>query len=261
MLKLALGRFSTAAPASVVPSMASLVAKLRSETGQSFSLCRKALETASMDLDAARAELLRLVESQASKTQVSGQAKEQKQGLVGVSCISNDLYGVIEMRCLTDFVAKNPLFTELASKIVNSIENEPLDIQGHLEKSGMQSVLLEAVGKLKEPITVSRLGLVRRNPDEVIGMYIHQQASPGFGAIASIVGISSFQSQSPWAGSLAGSLAKHVAGLNPSSVEELLSQEYFFKPEIKVHDLLRTTEQNEKHSSPITVTKMLRYAL
>jgi elongation factor Ts len=215
-----------------------------------------------MDLDAARAELSRLVETQANRTQTAGLTKAQNHGLVGVSRISNDLYGVIEMRCVTDFVAKNPLFSELASKIVNSVsEAGPTDVQTHLEKCGLQPSLLEAVGKLKEPITVTRLDLIRRNPEEAIGMYVHQQVAPGLGAIMAVVGISTLSTASPWAATLAGSLAKHVAGCNPSSVEELLGQEYLFKPEIKVIDLLKLTEKTEDHAGPIKVTKMLRYSL
>lgn len=243
--------------------MAALVGKLRSETGQSFYLCLQALKATSMDMDAARTELSKLVEAQATKTQTAGQTKEQKHGLVGILRLSGDMFGVLEMRCLTDFVAKNPLFSELASKICLSIDRNvaSTDVQAHLEKNGLQSDLLEAVGKLKEPITVTRMNLVRREPGELIGIYVHQHVSPGFGTIASIVGISSFSAFDPSSQKLVRSLAKQVTGFNPASVEELLAQEYLFKPEVTVSEFIEETEREIEHPGPITITRMLRYAL
>jgi len=244
------------------PSLASLVGKLRSESGQSFFLCKKAVEAASMNLDRARVELASLVAAQAQNTQTSGLANEQKQGLIGVLPLDNNSFGLIEMRCLSDFVARNPLFVELGTSIVKSLTSRKVaDVEGHLNESGLSSSVLDAVGRLKEPITISKLQLVSPQPGELLSTYVHQQIAPGFGTLAAVVGLSKFKSEILWASKVANSMAKQVAGMNPLSVEELLSQEFLFNPKQRVQEYLASTAQSENYLNLITVTTMIRASL
>lgn len=257
-------RLSTAAAKSVDrPSLASLVAKLRTESGQSFSLCRKALEKADMDLEKARIELSSLVESQAQGTQTAGLSKKQNQGLIGVVPLDSRSYGLVEMRCLSDFVAKNPLFGDLASTIAQSLNgpSNPKTIQAHLEATKLDKLVLETVGKLKEPITVLRLEKIESESDETLGAYVHKPVFPGFGSIISVVGLKGISQGNIWAQTLASNIAKQVAGLNPETIQVLLEQEYLFDPSVTIHQLIQKTSHANQHSNPITASKMIRYSL
>lgn len=237
------------------PSLASLVAILRNESGQSFALCRKALEAACLDLERARGELTKLVEAQAEGTQLAGQAKAKTQGLVGIKDIGQDTYGLIEVRCISDFVARNPLFLDLADQLVRSSTSASLE-------AGLNAKLLDTVGKLKEPITVNRLERIARDTDEVIGAYVHQQVAPGLGSVAALVGIKSFDVTKPhWAQKVANNIAKHVAGMHPDGIDTLLKQEYLFKPDLSVQDYLVDLAKSEGFHQPVQISRMIRLSL
>lgn len=221
------------------PSAASMVARLRAETGHSLALCRRALEDAQLDLGAARVVLARLAEGQAEKTQAAGQAREQRHGLVGLAALSPASVGLVEMRCLTDFVARNPLFVELAGTMLRSLATvdaaETTDapaIQSQVEAMGLSGPLLEAVGRLKEPITVTRLCRIRCDPAESMGTYVHQPVAPGLGSVAAVVSVKGGSQK------VATDLAKHVAGMKPASVVDLLQQEFLFNPAVSVRGYL-----------------------
>jgi elongation factor Ts len=90
------------------------IKQLREETGVSVSEVKKALEQAKGDVNKAK-ELLRVL----GKT-VSGKKadRETKSGLIESYIHPNAKTGVIlDIRCETDFVAKNPDFKNLAHEI------------------------------------------------------------------------------------------------------------------------------------------------
>jgi len=87
------------------------VKELRNLTGASIMDCRNALEEAKGDLNKAQEILKKKGAAIAEKKE----ARETKAGLIESYIHANGKIGVlIDLRCETDFVAKNPLFKELA---------------------------------------------------------------------------------------------------------------------------------------------------
>ncbi len=91
-----------------------LIKKLRQETGISLSKCRKALEESNNDLDKAK-ELLRKWGEKLAQKRVG---RETGQGIIEAYVHANKKIGVlVEVRCETDFVAKNKDFQEFAHEL------------------------------------------------------------------------------------------------------------------------------------------------
>jgi len=90
------------------------IKKLREETGISISECKKALEEARGDIGKAK-EILKKWGKDFAKKKIE---KETKQGIIESYIHSNKRVGVIiELRCETDFVAKNADFQKLAHEL------------------------------------------------------------------------------------------------------------------------------------------------
>ncbi len=91
-----------------------LVKHLRQLTGSSISLCKKALEDSNGDMDKALTLLKKSSEALAAK-------KENR--TTGAGIIESYIHGnrkvgvMLELRCETDFVARNPEFQTLAHDI------------------------------------------------------------------------------------------------------------------------------------------------
>lgn len=90
------------------------IKKLRDETGISLAEIKKALEETNGDVEKAK-ELLRIV---GQKNLYKKSDRETKAGLIEAYVHQNSTTGVmLDIRCETDFVAKNPDFKSLAHEI------------------------------------------------------------------------------------------------------------------------------------------------
>jgi len=88
-----------------------LIKQLRQETGVSLAQCKKAIEQAQGDIEKAKELLRKWGEDLAEKKS----SRATKEGIIEAYIHSNKKIGVlVELRCETDFVAKNPEFQELA---------------------------------------------------------------------------------------------------------------------------------------------------
>lgn len=94
------------------------IKKLREITGVSLAQCRKALEQSKGDLEAAQEILRKWGEDLAGK--VSG--RNAGQGIIDAYIHSNKKIGVLlELRCETDFVARNEDFKNLAHDLAMQV--------------------------------------------------------------------------------------------------------------------------------------------
>lgn len=90
------------------------IKQLREETDVSFMQCKKAIEEADGDIEAAK-EVLRKWGSQLAQKK---SAREVSQGVIGTYVHPNGKIGVmLELLCESDFVAKSEGFKELAHEI------------------------------------------------------------------------------------------------------------------------------------------------
>jgi elongation factor Ts len=96
---------------------AELVKQLREETGVGMMECKKALQEANGDIEAARIILRKA--GLATSAKKSG--RETKDGLIGAYIHNGKIGVMVEVNCETDFVAKNPDFQTLAKDLAMHI--------------------------------------------------------------------------------------------------------------------------------------------
>ena len=143
------------------------IQKLREETKAPVMECKKALEKAQGDTKKAKEILRKQGEIRAEKKQ----GVNTKAGIIEAYIHSNKQVGVLlELRCETDFVAKNPDFKDLAHDLAMQvaatkplfvseknvpqeiIEKKKKDYEEELEKEGKPKEILEKIitGKLEK---------------------------------------------------------------------------------------------------------------
>lgn len=136
------------------------VQKLRDITGSGVMECKKALDEAGGDFDKAIAIIHErgLTKAETKKERTTGAG-------ILESYIHNERVGVLlELRCETDFVARNPLFKELAHNLCMQIAAmNPTDIdelmkQAYIkdESLTMEALIKQAIAKSGENIRVER---------------------------------------------------------------------------------------------------------
>ena len=140
--------------------MTDAIVKLREETGAGVMDCKKAIDDAGGDYEKARALIFERGASKATKRQ------ERKTG-AGVleTYIHNGRIGVlVEVRCETDFVAKNETFKALAHDIAMHIASmDPATVDDLLaqpfvrdESVTVQDLVTQAIAKTGENIKIER---------------------------------------------------------------------------------------------------------
>ncbi|MBI2052408.1 MAG: translation elongation factor Ts [Candidatus Sungbacteria bacterium] len=127
------------------------VKKLRELTGASMMDCKRALESAGGDFDKAQHYL----KEQGFKIAEKKSARSTSAGLVEPYVHSDGRSGaLVELMCETDFVARNPVFKELAHDLaMQVVATDPDDEPGFLAAPFI------------------------KNPDETVGEYIHSKVA------------------------------------------------------------------------------------
>jgi elongation factor Ts len=135
--------------------------KLRAETQAGVSDCRQSLEDAKGDYEKAKKLLIaRGVEKAAKK-----EDRETAMGIIESYIHANGKVGVlVELRCETDFVARNEEFRKLAHEIALQIAAmEPKDVKELLKspyirdaKMTIADLVKLTIAKIGENITVAK---------------------------------------------------------------------------------------------------------
>ena len=140
--------------------MLNTIQKLREETGVGVMECKKALEEAKGDLEKAKKVLYKSGLAKAG----SKSGRNTGAGLLE-TYIHNQRVGVLlEIRCETDFVAKNELFRELAHIIAMQVAAmNPENVEELLkqpsiknEKETIEDFIKQYIAKIGENIRVER---------------------------------------------------------------------------------------------------------
>jgi len=141
-------------------SQAANVQKLRELTGAGVMACKKALDEAGGDLEKA----LALIKARGLAKAAEREEREARAGLIE-AYVHNDRIGVLlELNSETDFVARSPLFKELAHNLAMQIAAmAPADLEALLaqpyirdEKMTIDDLIKEAIMKTGENIKVGR---------------------------------------------------------------------------------------------------------
>lgn len=183
-------RFFPKTPMSDISAQA--VASLRSRTGVSILLCKKALEEAGGDEEKAIEILRKTGAAQAAKKA----GREQKEGSV-FQASKDGKAALVMLNCETDFVARDSGFQELGQKLADTLLASGMDAAQKLADTEVPL----AVQKLGENISVGEMKLVEAG---VSGVYIHSN-----GKIGVIVGMSSGSEDT------ARDIAMHAAAMSP----------------------------------------------
>lgn len=135
--------------------------QLREETGVSFSLCKKALEESSNNMEEAKKLLSKWgVEKAESKAE-----RVTNQGAIFSYIHHNKKIGVlVELLCETDFVAKNSDFEKLGNEIAmhisfgNPKDEKELLTQESIKNPGktIDSLIKEYILKIGENIKINK---------------------------------------------------------------------------------------------------------
>ncbi|PIR49240.1 translation elongation factor Ts [Candidatus Peregrinibacteria bacterium CG10_big_fil_rev_8_21_14_0_10_55_24] len=171
---------------------ASAVFSLRSRTGVSILLCKKALEEAQGNEEKAIEILRKSGEAQAVKRA----GKDQREGNVFLAQ-SADRAALVLLQCETDFVARNEDFQAFGQKFADLLLAEGENaVRTRAEKD-----LPVIVQKLGENISLGEV-LILEAP--VLGTYVHTNRKIGV-----IVGLDKGET------SVAKDVAMHAAAMNP----------------------------------------------
>jgi elongation factor Ts len=146
---------------------ASLVKELRDQTGAGMMECKRALEEAGGDIEAARV-LLR-ERGLASARKRAG--RETTEGLVGYR-ISEKHGTMVAVGCETEPVSNNEEFQAFAKKVLDAVDANGVDAVDALDEERQ-----ELIGKLGENIVIPRPARFEAVDDGVIEGYVHPPAN------------------------------------------------------------------------------------
>lgn len=182
---------------------AAMVKDLRDRTSAGMMDCKKALSECDGDEEKAIAWLREKGLSKAAKKA----GRETSEGLITVVMAEDGkAAGMSELKCETDFVAKNEDFITFAAdlaklameKKTDALENLPADVTD----------LSELIGKIGENMQIGRLAYLALSDEGVIGSYVHSNNK--LGVIVELSGAATPE--------LAKDIAMQVAATNPACV-------------------------------------------
>ncbi len=169
---------------SITPQM---IKELRDETGAGFMDCKQALEQAGGDMDKARL----ILREKGAIIATKRASKEVNQGVIAGKVTSDLRTGaLIDLRCETDFVARNEEFQALASELLEGVlafgQEGQLDALLQQPAPSDPSLTLEkrielAMGKTGERIALQNYAIARvpNGENGVVDVYIHHNRLVG----------------------------------------------------------------------------------
>jgi elongation factor Ts len=147
---------------------AAAVGKLREMTGAGLMECKKALNEAKGDLDAA-VDILR---KKGIATAGSKGSREAKDGLIVHHILPGSRVGVlVEINCETDFVARNETFRAFCDEVARRLALDP--------KVDLEADRVAQVAKIGENIKISRSQRLEVSGNGMIAAYIHTGGKVG----------------------------------------------------------------------------------
>ena len=184
------------------------VKKLREATGVGMMDCKKALQEANGDFDAA----IDLLRTKGQKVAAKRADRDAKEGIVATGTTDDGATAIlVEVNCETDFVARNEDFQAFAEEIAALVLSEkPADRDALMSvamKDGrtVEDALTDMTGKIGEKIDVRRTVVMTSGAGKVVS-YIHPGAR--LGVLVDISGSGDVESAGR-------DVAMQVAALNP----------------------------------------------
>ena len=198
---------------------ASLVKKLREETGAGMMDCKKALTETDGDFEGAKDWLRQKGLAAASKK--SGRVASE--GLVGIS-IEGTSGAIVEVNSETDFVARNDVFQGFVSTVAGLSRTAGGDrdvVMGTAypgEDRTVEEQLTHLIATIGENMAFRRSAALSVSQG-IVSHYIHTATAPGLGKIGVIVALESGADAAALE-ELGKQLAMHIASTNPQAVTQ-----------------------------------------
>jgi elongation factor Ts len=175
-----------------------MVKALREETGQGMMECKKALQEAAGDVEAARDILRRkgLIKAEQKAERATGEGLIAIKGLDGAAVM-------IEVRCETDFCARNDEFRAMVDRLLDLAAEAPA---GEIHATDeMNRIVQDTLAKIGENMSFAR-GVKLEAPQ--VGTYLHHNRKVGV-----LVGVRGELREEDLNG-----LCMHVAFANPMGI-------------------------------------------
>lgn len=145
-----------------------MVAKLREMTGAGMMDCKKALVESQGDIEKA----VIILRKKGVATAGTAATREAREGVIAQHVARGGRLGVlVEVNCVTDFVARNETFQAFADEVARKIAENP---SVNLEADRQAAVL-----KIRENIQIARHARMEVNGNGMIAAYIHTGAKVG----------------------------------------------------------------------------------
>ena len=230
---------------------AAMVKDLREKSGAGMMDCKKALNEAAGDMDAAL-DWLRTKGLAAAQKKSSRTAAE---GLVGVAT-AGTRGAAVEVNSETDFVAKNDQFQQFVREVTQIALATGGDVDA-LKTEAMPSgttvadVLTNNIATIGENQSLRRARRLEVSKGAVVS-YVHNQASPGLGKIGVLVALESEASDEVLQG-LGKQIAMHIAAAFPKA----LNEEDLDEAEIERERAIATEKASETGKPADIIAKMV----
>lgn len=199
---------------------ADMIKTLRQSSGAGIMECKEALKETDGDMDAALEFLRKKGSSKAAKKA----DRSTKEGAVG-GVADGSVGAIVEVKCETDFVARNDKFQELTKSLAGHVAKSPeaADDEAFLAQAWaddpsktVNDVITASIHELGENIVVGRREKVTLDGDGGFGLYIHGVG--GLGALVEVACGSAEVAGTEKFSELCRDLAMHVVASHPLSV-------------------------------------------
>lgn len=198
---------------------ASMVKELREKTNAGMMDCKKALEEAKGDFEAAvewlRVKGLSSAAKKADRVAAEGLVYTETNGKTGV---------VVEVNSETDFVARNDAFKDFVKNIAAHVahNNEQVHIleQMYAKNPSVKigDLLKETIAKIGENVVVRRGEKYTATANSYVHTYTHGEGK--IGVLVEVAAENAAQSQAPDLKIFAQDVSLHIAAMNPMALSQ-----------------------------------------
>ncbi len=188
---------------------ASMVKDLREKTGAGMMDCKKALDEAKGDMEAAIDWLRKKGLSAAAKKA----GRVAAEGLIALA--SKDTQAaIVEVNAETDFVGRNEQFQKFALQAAQTALENNGDVEA--VKTKLQDTLTSLIATIGENMTIRRAAKLSVQQG-IIATYVHNALAPNLGRIGVLVALESTADKAKLM-ELGKQLAMHVAAARPEAL-------------------------------------------
>jgi elongation factor Ts len=198
------------------------VKTLRERTGGGMMDCKKALTDTDGDMEAA----IELLRQKGLAKAAQREDRENNEGAVALVA-EGTRAAIVQLRCETDFSAKNQAFLSLVDKLAAAVLSG-----GPAAAEGLQSEIDELKLTIKENIALGKVVLVEAGEGNTLDTYLHLQDGRGINAVV-----------------------VEGAGVSQDKLHEVALHIAFAKPSALHRDEIAADEVEKERVSLLEITK------